>query len=255
MDRMAESVNVAFDLKIGGDAVRVSLKVPADPVPARRLLPLFQGIAHQIVDAAVDQANRGGETVSCKSGCGACCRQLVAISKTEARAIRALVDAMPEPKRTEVRARFTSALTRIEEAGLLGAVRALDSLPEESELGLSRRYMQLSLACPFLEEESCSIHPQRPIVCREYLVTSSPEHCRTPFEPGVCVVPLHDKVSQALVPLDAGPGSRERVALALALEWSEAHGDDEPVAPAVEWIERVLLWLTGRSVKDAAEKG
>lgn len=30
---------------------------------------------------------------------------------------------------------------------------------------------------PFLEDDACSIHPHRPSVCREYLVTSPAEHC------------------------------------------------------------------------------
>jgi Fe-S-cluster containining protein len=36
------------------------------------------------------------------------------------------------------------------------------------------------MPCPFLEDESCSIHPDRPLVCREYLVTSPAELCAGP---------------------------------------------------------------------------
>jgi hypothetical protein len=34
------------------------------------------------------------------------------------------------------------------------------------------RYFLQGVACPFLEAESCGIHPDRPLACREYLVTS-----------------------------------------------------------------------------------
>ena len=43
---------------------------------------------------------------------------------------------------------------------------------------LGREYFQLGIPCPFLEEESCSIYHDRPITCREYLVTSPPAALR-----------------------------------------------------------------------------
>ena len=84
---------------------------------------------------------------------------------------------MPEPRRTEVRARFADAVAKIEAAGLLPEARAFDSLPDEQYLALHPRYFALQIACPFLEDESCSIYSQRPLVCREYLVTSPAEYC------------------------------------------------------------------------------
>ena len=46
-----------------------------------------------------------GEAISCKAGCGACCRQLVPVSETEAHHLRDVVEAMPEPRRAAVTAR------------------------------------------------------------------------------------------------------------------------------------------------------
>ena len=57
-------------------------------------------------------------------------------------------------------------------------------------------YFALGIPCPFLEEESCSIHPDRPLVCREYLVTSPAELCAGPTQEGVTPVPV-PKVSLA----------------------------------------------------------
>ncbi len=48
----------------------------------------------------------------------------------------------------------------------------------------ARRYFHLGIACPFLEDESCSIHADRPISCREYLVTSPAVNCADP-KPGI----------------------------------------------------------------------
>ena len=59
---------------------------------------------------AVVAAAEAGKAISCHKGCGACCRQLVPISRTEGERLVTLVDAMPEPRRAAVLARFADAL-------------------------------------------------------------------------------------------------------------------------------------------------
>ena len=51
---------------------------------------------------------------------------------------------------------------------------------------------------PFSKTESCSIHPIRPLACREYLVTSPPELCRDPSENQVAGIRLPLKLSRVL---------------------------------------------------------
>jgi len=222
-------------------------------VPARRMLPLFQGLTNQVIDVAVAEIVRRGGAVSCKAGCGACCRQLVPISTTEAHQIRALVDAMPEPRRSEIRARFADAVARIEAAGMLPDARGFDAMPEEEFLTVHPRYFALRIPCPFLEDESCSIHPQRPLICREYLVTSPPEHCSDGPPGSVYRIKLHSVVSHAVTQLEGTDPRDSRVALTLALEWTEAHAGDEPVLrPGVEWIDKLLEGMTGKPVPSDA---
>jgi Fe-S-cluster containining protein len=250
---MADKVKVEFELQMGQEGVRVALNVPTAPMPVRKMLPLFQGLTHQIIDVAVARAAGAGETVSCKAGCGACCRYLVPISKTEARQIRAVVDAMPEPRRTEVRARFADAVARLEAAGLLEDLRRFDALPEEQFLALNPRYLVLRIPCPFLEDESCSIHPQRPLICREYLVTSPPERCGDDW-PVVDRIALDATMSQAVAKLESTDPRDSRLALVLALEWTDAHaGDEQALRPAVEWIDQMLEGMTGKALRGVPE--
>src|SRR6202035_352852 len=126
-------------------------------------------------------------------------RQLVPVSKTEARQLRALVDAMPEPRRSEIRERFADGVVRLGQAGMLEALRGLDALPEAELNDMNPRYMALRIPCPFLEEESCSIHPPRPMICREYLVTTPAERCEHPKPTEVRTVPLRAHVSRSVV--------------------------------------------------------
>src|SRR5205823_11597686 len=107
-------VTADVSLAIGERKLQAKFSVPAGPTRLIDLLPLAQNLANAIVSAAEEDATLQGETISCKKGCGACCRQLVPISQVEARRIRDLVEEMPEPRRTQVRARFAIARQRLE---------------------------------------------------------------------------------------------------------------------------------------------
>jgi hypothetical protein len=54
------------------------------------------------------------------------------------------------------------------------------SLPDSQFDELGHLYFEPAIACPFLEDESCSIHPDRPLACREYLVSSPASACAHP---------------------------------------------------------------------------
>jgi hypothetical protein len=131
-----------------------------------------------------------------------------------------------------------------------------DSLLTADGFELNRRYMALSLPCPFLEDESCSIHPDRPVTCREYLVTLPAEHCADPSPEKVRRIPLRAHVSRALAEIDTHDGRGIWIPLVLSLDWSEAHRDD-PVAqrPSAEWIDEVLRKMTGRRLGESAGDG
>ena len=118
----------------------------------------------------MDAVERSGASISCRAGCGACCRQVVPITETEARHVRDLVEAMPEPRRQQIRERFAAGRQRLEDAGLLETFQHPTEIPDRVAAGME--YFRLGIACPFLEDESCSIHPDRPLSCREYLVAN-----------------------------------------------------------------------------------
>jgi Fe-S-cluster containining protein len=242
---MGGTVKIGFDMEVGQERIRVEGTVPEAPVPARRMLPFFHGIADSLVEVAVREAARDGNTVTCRAGCGACCRQLVPVTRTDARALRTLVDELPEPRRAEIRARFERALSHLETAGLLDAAVHVDSLPPDDRQALARRYLAQGIACPFLEDESCSIHAQRPVVCREYLVTSPAEHCVTGAPEHVRNVPLATHLSAGMTRLESGEGGGNVMPLVAALRWAEDNEAEPEPQPAVEWINTVFRALAG----------
>lgn len=162
-------------VRIGEDTVELKFTVPGGRCPAEALLPGAQALADQVTALGAARAGREGFRVSCTKGCGACCRQMVPISPTEARHLAALVAALPPERKAEVRQRFAEALSSIESAGLPPRGHPGTDKPAYREYGLA--YFRQGVACPFLREESCSIHRDRPLVCREYQVTSPAAEC------------------------------------------------------------------------------
>jgi Fe-S-cluster containining protein len=143
-----------------------------------------------------------------------------------------LVESMPEQRRAAIRERFKSAITRLRDSGLLAVMRGAAGPDSEISRTLSYRYFDLGIPCPFLEDESCSIHDDRPMRCREYLVTSPARMCAEVETQPVEVVPIISRPSEALAAIGRGdehlrPGF---IALVESFEWMEAHEtEEEPV--------------------------
>jgi Fe-S-cluster containining protein len=164
-------------VEIDGARFEFDLSLPDIPLNADDMVGVLQVLQGAIADQAEQRVAAAGKPVSCRAGCGACCRQSVPVTEPEARALAALVEAMPEPRRTQVIARFAAAQQRLRSSPVGQEMIDRHARGQPVPQATIDAYFFLGIACPFLEEESCSIHPMRPIVCREYLVTSDPSHC------------------------------------------------------------------------------
>jgi Fe-S-cluster containining protein len=176
-DNQQDTVTADVKLSVAGQSLNLRLTVPTGQTKPTRLLPVLRSISESLVNAVETRARAEGLQVSCKKGCGACCRQLVPVSETDARRLRELVAEMPEGRRRVVLKRFEDAKQRIGTAGLLERLQSPEQIVGDEFRKFGLDYFHQGVACPFLEEESCSIHQERPLVCREYLVVSPPENC------------------------------------------------------------------------------
>lgn len=229
--------------------LRTTMTVPAGPMRLGELLPLAHSFADAVVDSAVKEVEAHGEKISCKAGCGACCRQLVPIAEAEARRLGALVESLPEPRQETVRARFAAARDRLEKAGLLERLRHPDGWSDGEGRSIGQAYFREGIPCPFLEEESCSIYGDRPIGCREYLVTSPADNCARPTAETVARVKLPLKVWTAIARFDEVPPRSHFirwVPLILAPAWAEAHPDEPASRPGPEMLREFFDHLTGK---------
>ena len=152
------------------------------------------------------------------------------VSRTEGERLLQLVETMPAERREALVARFAAAEVAIGAAGL-------KERGQRSDRELSLAYFAQGIPCPFLEDESCSIHPERPLVCREYLVTSPAELCAGATQEGVTPVAV-PKVSMAARGLQ---GEKDDwFPLALLMDWSRRRPRKAERRPGPEWVQRFL---------------
>jgi Fe-S-cluster containining protein len=233
----ATSVRVAVQTVEGALGSKLSLSCPdrLTTVPLAQVLSTLRTITNGIVDRAADRERRTGRQISCKSGCGACCRQVVPLSQTEAQELPELISSLEPDHRKRVTARFEAAIARLEASGLLSRLEKHATLSREEFDALVSEYFGLGIACPFLEEESCSIHPVRPLICRQYLVTSDPVNCTNPSKQSISRVPIAADVLQALTSIErADTGARAWIPLVLAPVAQTVKSDTQRTVP--DWL-------------------
>jgi len=245
-----EFLTASFVMVLAGKHLDISINAPIGPTRLATMLPLIQSVTDLIVESAIEACTEKGLNVSCKKGCGACCVQVVPLAQMEARHIRELLERMPEPRRSVIRNRFAEGERRLQEAGLLERFLDTSKLSEAELQSLGLDYFHQRLQCPFLEEQSCSIHADRPIRCREYLVTSPAEHCANPTAQLVRRLALPGNVLATLIHMEKGlnAGASRWVPLILSLRWAETHQDKPAERPGTELVRELFESLSEKKL-------
>lgn len=248
---------VVFELKLHFDegSIAASVVVPDVEMRVADFLPVLQGLQDAVTLGVRKGVEGRGGQISCRAGCGACCRQPVPISESEAIRLAELVAGMPESRRDRVRARFDAALRSLASRGLLDELRALPSVDRGERMRFGREYLRLRLACPFLEGESCSIYEHRPLRCRQFLVTSPPENCADPDPGNVERPPSHPGPWPLVYRFEDGRGEDQPrwVTLVLALEFAE----ERTKTPLPRYLAPVMFQnlLAGLPTRDLRSEG
>ncbi len=231
---------MSIQLKLGEALIQLETEVPAWPADLQGLLPVFRSVTDDLAKIAIDAASSQHRTISCKAGCGACCHQAVPVSEPEAHRLRDVVDAMAAPQRSAVQARFAAAMDVFRDTGLLHDMfqrpRSKDDIPRVMA-GLHAYYAKWH-PCPFLENNSCSIYEERPLICREFMVSSPAENCSNIEGEGVERLVVPSRPSRALVMIASQQHESREAVLPLIqiLEWTSENRDLSEELFAPEWV-------------------
>ncbi len=233
-------------LSLFGEPVEMEMTVPAKPVKPSRMLPIFQALTSSFVELGVSEAENEGNKISCKAGCGACCRQAVPLAEMEVYQIAELVENMPELRRSEIKRRFAEGVSRFHENKWFEKMEQYAAMTIKDRQTLVMEYFYEGVPCPFLEEESCSIHPNRPLACREYLVTSPAEFCARPTAETIRQLIFKVKPSIAVLEtsMTKNLGNAFFVPMIQALEWAENYPDIAEEKTGEAWVAEFLRKLT-----------
>ncbi len=238
MTNESEWIAGQITLNVNGEKFEMEMTVPANAVKPTRMLPVFQAMTSSFVDLSVGEVEERGEKISCKAGCGACCRQPVPLAEIEAYRIAELVENMEEPRRSEIKKKFEDGCRHFHETGWFERMEDYANLSPEERQKTVMEYFYEGVACPFLENESCSIHKDRPLACREYLVTSPAENCAKPSAETVKMVEMTVKPSKTLRETARSENLRRLnfVPMIRALEWVRNFPEKMPEKTGQEWV-------------------
>lgn len=238
-------INGNVEISVSGIPVQLGFTVPAKPVKLSRMLPVFQKMSDAFNDLGQKSLEAEGKRISCKAGCGACCRQLVPISEAEAHDLRSVLENLPEPRQQEIRRRFDDAIQKLNGISFFERLEKSAKGTERDYADAVSNYFSQQIACPFLEDESCSIHESRPIACREYLVTSPAEHCSSATGEKIENVEYSFKIKDALISIGRNNLKAELpfVPLIRLLEWTENQKDDSPEHEGKDWMQLFFTQL------------
>lgn len=228
---MISQVSERFEISLNTSAgqITTAVDVPTGFVPITSIVPLMRRLGEEVQALEVARAGEQGRVPSCQKGCAACCRMLVPLSAPEAFAVREWVRSRSVEQQARIIARFTETKARLLSKGIWQPLSALcgasDPWSDEALDEMNRRYYALRLACPFLEEERCTIYDERPAACRELLVTSPADQCEDLIANPVNTIPAPMRVSTILGLLwqDVTSTSTRLIPLPLVLDWAEDH--------------------------------
>jgi Fe-S-cluster containining protein len=238
-------VRVPFRIHTGEGVLEASVQTTAAPIPVVSVVDAARGLDDALIGMALRKAEADGAPATCRQGCTACCHHPVPLSAAEAHALVSLLDGMTPDRRAAVDQRFDEVRAQVEAAGLLGDLEAtLDGAPFE-RVGA---WIAARIPCPFLDGGSCTIYQDRPLACREHLVSTDPASCADPSLGPVRSVPLLARLARALtrVSAEAWPSAPSRIPLLLAPGWARERADEAGVRRGgVALLERLLGEMKG----------
>lgn len=182
--------------------LRGKVSVDTGPMRLADLVPTAYELTNVLVAQAAGREQKLGRRVSCRAGCAACCRHMIAISPPEAFYLVDLIESFDHARRTDVLGRISKIESELERLQMVDELMNPQYV-DEAVLPIARKYFLLGMPCPFLEDESCTIHPHRPVVCREYNVTTPAELCADPVVNDIDKLPMPIPLTVPLARLTA----------------------------------------------------
>lgn len=150
--------------------------------------------------------------VSCGPDCNTCCEHAVLITAAEVRAVVAAVEELPAATRDRIAERSARVVELLDQCGLAEEADAATFTQDSAE-----RYFALGEPCPLLIDGACSVRQVRPLVCRDYLISSPAKNCSNPRTAQIVRIRRRRAIDIGFARISAAFGEEKRHLLPMAL--------------------------------------
>ncbi len=168
---------VPMEMYVGDRPLRFTISYLNRPVTLAELVPMAWQLADRIIEAIGRNIHESDRRISCRKGCSSCCRYLIPITTAEAYHIRNEIYNQPASEQRTLLRACQIAAQKLIGRKIPSNLFSTSCDFQERLTCLSDWYKELDLPCPFLVNHCCCIYEFRPLVCREYLVTTHPTKC------------------------------------------------------------------------------
>lgn len=237
-------------LDIFGKRLHICIDAKNTPAKLSDLVPLARLLSTKITSITRRHITNNRDVIPCRPSCSQCCRYLVPLTIPEAMYLTEEVTAMAQSERTFVEESFLMAARCILELTPKHFVEKLtktEPLTHSKLKDISDWYRQINLPCPFLLNGLCTIYEQRPVACREYLVTGSASNCKADGTNYAQRVKMPVSIFEALTQLtsELERTNTEVIILPFAIAWCRENPEYfKHTWPASELVRRFINVLT-----------
>jgi Fe-S-cluster containining protein len=243
----AAEKDISFPINIMANEVTLSDIV----IPARKLSSKI-AVAHR------EMLARKGEKVPCRKGCCSCCSSLIPMSLPEVFRLSEEFAEMPEDKNQRLlRDCIDSAQKILKKAGEDNSLHDFANNDKSKITELNEWYSELGIECPFLSKRGlCKIYEQRPLACREHIVTGTSKLCQKDTECKPKVVPIEVSVLETLGQLTSEIEGKEIEAIMLpfSLAWAQDNRKRaEKKWPAEKMVRRFAEIIQHKAVNNQTQ--
>jgi Fe-S-cluster containining protein len=248
---------LSFELDVAGKTVPFRINVVSKQATLADIVPLARTIADKLILTFLDTLGRTGQSIPCQKGCSACCsRYLVPLSVPEMFRLREELLAMPADNSRQILQSCLDTAEKILDSRFQTSYLKSFSKSGQSQISqISKWYAGLKLACPLLSDGLCMSYEQRPLACREHMVTGSNFFCQPDHNGEPNVAPMPVSVLEAIGQLAAELENLdiEAVMLPLAFAWVEDNlWRSRRTWPAVTMVKRFVEILELTASKNSA---
>jgi Fe-S-cluster containining protein len=231
---------ISLDLDIVGESTQFRIRVEDKQAKLADIVPMARLLSTRIIQSVQNILAGNGIAVPCGKGCAVCCHYLTLLSVPEAFRMMEEIMLMPQEQFNDVKQYCLKIAEQYEKQllkyGAFNVSLNTNIVNEPQLMEIAEWYFKKKLPCPFLHNNLCTIYGQRPVACREYLVSGSVLRCQANDDETARKVRVPILIANALTFLSSELEHREqeRVAVPYIFDWHtqkmERHNRTWPAA-------------------------